>query len=370
MATTLMIENCHMIPFDTHHLNFEMDDQEPDYHALFCPEMRVQREDKTAQTLATTHESTLQFDEGRPLGCASGRVGNVYEEGADPLEPLCFEECTDEYNHSALGDLATQLLSFTDLFPNPQEKASSSTRTLREFIGSSAEQEDIIGTIGDASDYGSMQDPAPVSSTRSNLNGLIGFANCLEIEAAARKPPLLDIGKDRPRSSRASKNTNIAQRTTALRAVAVKRPSVEPNASTTGRGDDDRLPEDFAPSAIDVICGDRGKDATTHFGNIKFRTAINKHLHEYATAPTKLDKTLLVHSIQDSFRSAGSKFVRRNRTTGRWVDIGDRQVREKIGYAIRDTLNARANKKTDQKRRLAKKMELSLRKRPPKRCNH
>ena len=88
--------------------------------------------------------------------------------------------------------------------------------------------------------------------------------------------------------------------------------------------------------------GGRGKQSYNHAGNIRYRMMIYMHMHSYREAPSKLDKSLIVISIVDAFRSVNGGFVRKLKggATG-WIDIGDQLAREKTGHALRDAINAR-----------------------------
>ena len=98
-----------------------------------------------------------------------------------------------------------------------------------------------------------------------------------------------------------------------------------------------RLPQNFQPRELDILCG-RGRGAWNHAGNRRFKTFINAHAKQYASAKTKMDKGALVASMVDKLREEGVLFVRKDTKTQTWYDIGEYQAREKTSHAIRDTV--------------------------------
>mmetsp|Transcript_17569 Transcript_17569/g.40817 ORF Transcript_17569/g.40817 Transcript_17569/m.40817 type:complete len:279 (+) Transcript_17569:284-1120(+) len=112
------------------------------------------------------------------------------------------------------------------------------------------------------------------------------------------------------------------------------------------------LPLHFIPGDYDVICG-RGKDCYNHTGNRRFRIAIDMALKRYSDAGSKLQKSLIVMSIVDMFRSNsrfGGGFVRQDRASGLWYEIGDEAAREKVGQTIREALVQQDPEKRARKR--------------------
>lgn len=111
------------------------------------------------------------------------------------------------------------------------------------------------------------------------------------------------------------------------------------------------LSPDFSPGDFDVICG-RGKECYNHTGNLRFRTAINMALAPYNEADTKLQKSLIVMSIVETFRSNSDEggFVRLDRSRGTWYEIGDEAAREKVGQTIREALVQQDPEKRAKKR--------------------
>jgi hypothetical protein len=91
----------------------------------------------------------------------------------------------------------------------------------------------------------------------------------------------------------------------------------------------------YQPTASDVLCG-RGQTNVSHDGNQRFRASIGLHLDSYLAAKNRLGKTLLVAEIVKRVRESGGKFLKKDRKSGEWFDIGDKQACEKVGHALRD----------------------------------
>lgn len=107
---------------------------------------------------------------------------------------------------------------------------------------------------------------------------------------------------------------------------------------------DTPLGTDFLPGPYDVICS-RGKAAYNHSGNSHFRSIIEGRIELYARAGTKLEKSLAVISIVGEIRELSPEggFVKFNKQKNCYVEVGDQKAREKIGHALRELMNGRAN---------------------------
>ena len=88
----------------------------------------------------------------------------------------------------------------------------------------------------------------------------------------------------------------------------------------------------------DVLCG-RNKEAFNHFGNQRFRQAINSALESYKNAQSRREKSSITLSIFESIRSQGGRFLKRHEETGRLTVLTDQQSKEKIAHAVRDVVN-------------------------------
>jgi len=109
------------------------------------------------------------------------------------------------------------------------------------------------------------------------------------------------------------------------------------------------LPEDFQPSARDVICC-RGRKAYDH--NRFFRDIIKAHMDKYNNAGSKVEKTLVVTSVVDAVREgspSGGGFVRCIANT--WYEVGDDVAREKVGHSFREMLHTKYRSSNEAKRR-------------------
>jgi hypothetical protein len=79
-------------------------------------------------------------------------------------------------------------------------------------------------------------------------------------------------------------------------------------------------------------------------GNKRFRDSVTYALKEYMEADSRFEKSLVVHSIVDTVRAAGGRFLKRDFQLGKWYELSDQQAKEKVGHAIRDAVSSYENK--------------------------
>lgn len=92
------------------------------------------------------------------------------------------------------------------------------------------------------------------------------------------------------------------------------------------------------PNENDVLCG-RGGRINSHPGNIKFRDVINARKKEYLAPTTKkLEKAHIAAAIVYDIRAMEppGRFLKEERDTGLWYDIGDAKAIKKTGQALRE----------------------------------
>ncbi len=92
------------------------------------------------------------------------------------------------------------------------------------------------------------------------------------------------------------------------------------------------------PNENDVLCG-RGGRINSHSGNIKFRDVINARKKEYLAPTTKkLEKAHIAAAIVYDIRGMDppGRFLKEERDTGLWYDIGDAKAIKKTGQALRE----------------------------------
>jgi hypothetical protein len=117
------------------------------------------------------------------------------------------------------------------------------------------------------------------------------------------------------------------------------------------------LADSFEPNEYDVVLG-RGKGKYNRPGNKRFRAIVQKSIPNYLTAKTKMGKTFIFNSILDEVRSqdnGNARFVRYDTKIG-WVEMGDDQVRDKVGHVTREAIAAMKKShtsKTSIKQRIA-----------------
>ncbi|CAB9515267.1 Nitrilase family, member 2 [Seminavis robusta] len=110
------------------------------------------------------------------------------------------------------------------------------------------------------------------------------------------------------------------------------------------------LPPDFVPTEFSVICA-RGKRAYESKGNTWFRSLVAQYAHRYATASTKMEKSVVVTTIVDTVRKASpvGSFIRK--VKGQWQEVSEGVARERVGQKLRDTIDADYRSSTHSKRR-------------------
>ena len=101
------------------------------------------------------------------------------------------------------------------------------------------------------------------------------------------------------------------------------------------------LPKTLSPVTlrdIDVICG-RDKSAFNHVGNRRFRVTISIFLKRYLNTPSRLDRSILIYEILDTVHQSGGRFLKQSKS-GVWVELTQKEQRNKIGHALRDAAAA------------------------------
>ena len=95
------------------------------------------------------------------------------------------------------------------------------------------------------------------------------------------------------------------------------------------------LDGDDVPGPDDVICA-KGSEGSKHEGNKYFRSLLRKYVQRYPQISSKGERTLIVSEIIDSMRrQRGTRFVKKNETTGDWVEVKDRLVTEMVSQYFR-----------------------------------
>ena len=116
------------------------------------------------------------------------------------------------------------------------------------------------------------------------------------------------------------------------------------------------LPGHFSPGEYDVICA-RGNTAKTHSGNIFFQSIIEDTAPRYGSSEGKLSKSIIVSALIDTIRRLSPRGGFVKPAGGKWIEIGNRNAREKVSQALRDQLHNQYRSSASSKRR--KKDELN-----------
>lgn len=75
-------------------------------------------------------------------------------------------------------------------------------------------------------------------------------------------------------------------------------------------------------------------------GNKRFRERINATIKDYMDAPNRYEKSLVVHGVVEQIQASGGRFLKYDDKTGNWYELSNSQMKEKVGHAIRDAVNA------------------------------
>jgi len=92
------------------------------------------------------------------------------------------------------------------------------------------------------------------------------------------------------------------------------------------------------PNENDVLCG-RGGRINSHAGNVQFRDIIHSKKKEYLAPSTKkLEKAHIAAGIVNDIRTMDppGRFLKEDRGTGMWFDIGDAKAIKKTGQRLRE----------------------------------
>ena len=86
----------------------------------------------------------------------------------------------------------------------------------------------------------------------------------------------------------------------------------------------------------DVMLG-RGRGTNFHAGNKRYRAIVEKYKDKYSVA-TRIEKPMIALEIVNQVRawSPPGRFLKCDKTTGKWSDVGDKKAREKTSQALRE----------------------------------
>ncbi len=90
------------------------------------------------------------------------------------------------------------------------------------------------------------------------------------------------------------------------------------------------------PHSNDVLCG-RGQVINAHPGNVHFRSIVNHLKLEYVMSK-KADKKVFANVIVESIRSRNppGRFLKQDKETKLWYDVGDKVALGKTRQALRE----------------------------------
>lgn len=108
----------------------------------------------------------------------------------------------------------------------------------------------------------------------------------------------------------------------------------------------------------DILIG-KGKKYTDHVGTIAFKAFIGLHVAEYMNEVTgSSDRALMTGEIVDIVKSHGGRFLKETRfDSGVWVEINQKDAREKVRYSFRDAIESQ---RKERPRALLTKVQISV----------
>eukprot|EP00536_Pseudo-nitzschia_multiseries_P005585 jgi/Psemu1/12928/gm1.12928_g len=128
---------------------------------------------------------------------------------------------------------------------------------------------------------------------------------------------------------------------------AKKSLSAKKNKKGINGSEDETPTESLPPNAVDkdgnimvtdhdILCG-RGGLTNHHKGNKRFRDIVALHRPDYVRAP-KIQKPSVARVIVRAIRNGDppGRFLKKDATTGKWFDIGDKKAAEKTSQALRE----------------------------------
>ena len=94
------------------------------------------------------------------------------------------------------------------------------------------------------------------------------------------------------------------------------------------------------PTEKDVKLG-KGKECFNHVGNRRFRALIGACCQRYHDCKARYGKRLVVIGVSQFLQRQNCRFIKFNKTSQKWYEATLKEGNEKIGHAIRDTINFR-----------------------------
>jgi len=123
--------------------------------------------------------------------------------------------------------------------------------------------------------------------------------------------------------------------------------SVKKGKKGINGNDEETSTESLPPNAVDkdgnllvtdhdILCG-RGGLTNHHKGNKRFRDIVALHRPDYVRAP-KIQKPSVARVIVRAIRNGDppGRFLKKDATTSKWIDIGDKKAAEKTSQALRE----------------------------------
>lgn len=88
------------------------------------------------------------------------------------------------------------------------------------------------------------------------------------------------------------------------------------------------------PSRFDVLLG-KGRPCQEHHGNKYLHDIIARYYDEYNSATKRETKSKVADCVIDVIKACPGRFLKRDEVSGLWMEVDDREAREKVCHAFR-----------------------------------
>lgn len=90
------------------------------------------------------------------------------------------------------------------------------------------------------------------------------------------------------------------------------------------------------PASNDIICA-RGSVASRHPGNLRYKAIVRQHRGPYQNVKHRFGKGEVTNAVIARVREHGGRFVKFDKKTKSWVELGRDAVYDKVSHALRSS---------------------------------
>jgi hypothetical protein len=88
------------------------------------------------------------------------------------------------------------------------------------------------------------------------------------------------------------------------------------------------------PSRFDVLLG-KGRPCQEYYGNKRLHDIIACHYDEYNNAERRDKKSKIADQLVNVIKASPGRFLKRDEKSGLWVEVNDKEAREKVCHGLR-----------------------------------